>query len=142
MKPFLVITIFLFSTQLFSQQWYTNYDKALEISKKENKKVLIVFSGSDWCGPCIKMDRRIWQTTEFEEEAKKNWVLLKIDFPRGVKNRLSEEQTEHNNKIALRYNEYGRLPTVVVLSNEEKVLGETGYTQLTVQQYLEKLNRF
>ena len=60
--------------------------KAVTAAKKEaseqNKKVLLVFSGSDWCGPCIKLDKNVWQSDAFKAESKKNWILIKADFPK------------------------------------------------------------
>jgi len=74
-----------------AQEWQTDFTIAKEIAAKEGKPIILVFQGSDWCAPCIKLDREIWSTDTFKEYAKENYVMLKADFPRRKKNTLSIE---------------------------------------------------
>ena len=109
----ITLALFLLMSQFsFSQNWLTNFSKAKEISEKEHKKIVLVFSGSDWCGPCIKLDTNIWKTTLFKEYANDNFVMLKADFPRKKKNKLTKEQQDHNDKLAETYQ--AQFPLVVV----------------------------
>ena len=125
-KPLITLALFLLMCQFsFSQNWLTDFSKAKEISKKEQKKIVLVFSGSDWCGPCIKLDAYIWKNTEFKEYANENLVMLKADFPRKKKNKLSAEQQVHNDKLAEKYR--AQFPLVAVLNFEGKVLGRIGF---------------
>ena len=67
-------------------------DQAKIKATKEGKRILLVFQGSDWCAPCIKLEKEILDTEEFLNLAKEQFVILKADFPRGKKNRLSDEK--------------------------------------------------
>lgn len=74
--------LFLVTTAFgYSQNWNTNFDEVKLKAVKENKNILLVFSGSDWCGPCIKLEKVVWKSPEFQAEADKNWVIYRADFP-------------------------------------------------------------
>ncbi len=139
MKKFLIIFFVLFSISSFSQEWLLDRDLAFSSAKKEGKNILILFSGSDWCGPCIMLEKMVWETDEFENYSK-DIILLKIDFPRKNKNRLSDEQFRHNQQVSMEYNPRGSVPMVVLVSPENKVLGVTGYYRTTVDEYLSNLD--
>ena len=125
-----------------AQEWQTDFNEAQKIASEKNQKIILVFQGSDWCGPCIKLDTEIWNTNEFIEYSNNNFVLLKADFPRKKKNMLSEEQQEKNNKLAEKYNTRGFFPYVVVLDKDAAVLGSTGYKKTTPSEYIKILNSF
>ena len=72
-----------------AQNWLTNFEEAKNISNKENKHIILVFQGSDWCAPCIKLDKEIWSTPEFITYANEHFIMVKADFPRKSKNKLS-----------------------------------------------------
>lgn len=124
----------------FSQDWQTDFEEAKEIATLENKPIVLVFQGSDWCAPCIKLDHEIWSTDTFISYSKENYVMLRADFPRRKKNALSESQSEANAKLAEIYNKRGIFPFVVILDNEGKILGETGYKKTTPSAYIKELN--
>ncbi|MDA8569368.1 thioredoxin family protein, partial [Flavobacteriaceae bacterium] len=104
-----------------------------------NKPILLVFSGSDWCAPCIKLDRDIWTTPVFQSYAKKNLILYKADFPRRKANQLPEPLASENKKLAEQYNTKGYFPLVVLLSPKKDILGETAYLNISPEAYIEKL---
>jgi len=138
-----IIAIILVSiSAINAQEWQTNFEKAKEIASKENKPIVLVFQGSDWCAPCIKLDREVWSTAVFKTYAKENFVMLQADFPRRKKNNLSQTQNESNAKLAELYNKKGIFPFVVVLNSKGKVLGETGYKKTTPEDYIKELNAF
>lgn len=130
------ITFFFFTT-ITAQNWNTNFDKSLELASKESKNIILVFSGSDWCAPCIKLDNDIFQSEEFTSYANDNWVLLKADFPKKKKNRLSKVQQEHNDMLAEKYQ--GTFPLVVVLDSKGTVLKRIGYQKFTAKEYIDFL---
>lgn len=132
----------LLSFSAFAQDWQTNIDTAKALAKKGNHNIVLVFQGSDWCAPCIKLDKEIWSTAKFKELAKNHFVMLQADFPKRKKNQLSDSQTAHNGKLAEKYNPNGYFPYVVVLSPEGKVLGSTGYEKSTPEDYFKKLTAF
>ncbi len=143
MKVSFTITLLFFLMGVMSaQEWHTDLSESLEIAKKENKKIILVFQGSDWCAPCMKLDREIWSSKEFISYANENFVLLKADFPRRRKNQLSKEQQEKNNKLYEKYDTQGYFPFVVVLDKNEKVLGTTGYKKVSPKEYINMLNSF
>ncbi|NVJ89597.1 MAG: thioredoxin family protein [Flavobacteriaceae bacterium] len=125
-----------------AQEWQTDINVAKKIASKEHKTIILVFQGSDWCAPCIKLDREIWSTDTFKTYAKEHYVMLKADFPRRKKNALSEAQTKANALLAEKYNKQGFFPFVVVLDSNGKVLGESSYKKTTPENYIKELNAF
>ncbi|MBT3871208.1 MAG: thioredoxin family protein [Flavobacteriaceae bacterium] len=143
MKKILFISLIVFSSiSASSQNWMTDLEASKKLASEENKKIILVFQGSDWCAPCIKLDREIWSTDEFKTYANKKYVMLKADFPRKKKNLLPKTEQENNNKLAERYNSNGHFPFVVVLDKTGKVLGETGYLKISPSDYINHINSF
>ena len=141
-KIFLIALIFVTSINSYAQEWQTDINVAKEIASKESKPIILVFQGSDWCAPCIKLEREIWSTDTFKKYAKEHYVMLKADFPRRKKNALSETQTKSNALLAEKYNKQGFFPFVVVLDCNGKVLGESSYKKTTPENYIQELNAF
>jgi len=125
-----------------AQNWESSFEQALLISKEESKPIILVFSGSDWCAPCIKLERDIWQSEEFKKYADTHYVLFKADFPRKKENKLPAELASAYKTLAVKYNPKGYFPFVLVLNSEEKVLGETGFKKITPNEYIKVLNSF
>lgn len=144
MKTILTISLFIATTltALNAQEWITDFKEAKTIATKENKTVILVFQGSDWCAPCIKLDQEIWQTQEFKVYAKEHFVMLKADFPKRKKNALSEAQQTHNNQLAETYNKNGYFPYVVILDAKGNVLGSTGYKKTSPSEYIKLLESY
>ena len=106
------------------RQWLTDFERAQEQARTENKMLLLNFTGSDWCAPCIMLHRQIFSQSEFVQYAAKNLVLLEVDFPHNKAQ--TDEQKEANGKLADRYGIYG-FPTEIVLDANGKKIGELGY---------------
>ena len=134
--------LFLVSTMSFSQEWITDFDEAKEIASANNQKILLVFQGSDWCAPCIKLDREIWSTDAFKAYAKDHYVMVQADFPRKKKNALPEELAKTNALLADTYNKQGIFPFVVLLDVDGRVLGQTSYKKITPEAYIQHLESF
>jgi thioredoxin-related protein len=141
-KSFLIVFTFFISINSFAQDWQTNFEESKILASKSDINIVLVFQGSDWCGPCIKLDKQIWSTKEFQELASETFVMLQADFPRRKSNKLSKEQQEHNNMLAEKYNNQGFFPLVVVLDFNGKVLGKMGYEKLSPKEYFNKLTAF
>lgn len=92
--------------------WHTDLEAAMELAKKEKKAVLVEFTGSDWCPPCIAMRKNVFSKKEFVEEASKHFILVELDFPNGDK-----ELKEKNKPYAKKYKIEG-YPTVILLDHE------------------------
>lgn len=127
---------------MFGQEWQRSYAEALSCAKDQDKPIILVFSGSDWCAPCIRLDKEIWQSEEFKAHSKANYILYKADFPRKKSNRLAQQLEEQNKGLADSFNPKGHFPLVVVLSKNEKVLGQTAYKKITPSEYVSHLNSF
>lgn len=132
----------IFSVHSFAQGWFTDFEHAKEKALKNNHNIVLVFQGSDWCGPCMKLDKEIWSSPEFKKLSKDHFVMLKADFPRRKANKLSEEQTAQNEKLAETYDQEGFFPLVVVLDPKGKVLGKMGYEKISPTDYFDKLMSF
>uniref|UniRef100_UPI0040498C09 thioredoxin family protein n=1 Tax=Flavobacterium sp. TaxID=239 RepID=UPI0040498C09 len=135
---FLIVTI-LFSVLAFSQDWKLDFEAAKKLANDENKNIIIVFSGSDWCAPCIKLDRNIWQSQAFKKQATENWIIVKADFPRKKANQLEEKQTAKNRKLAEKYNMEGSFPLVIVADKSGKVLGKMGFKNVSPEEYIKMI---
>jgi thioredoxin-related protein len=102
--------------------WRTDLNQAEAEAKKNHKLILLNFSGSDWCGPCIKLEKEIFENPEFQEYAKQNLVMVNADFPRQKRNRLDPKQTALNEKMADEYNKTGAFPLTLLLDENGKVM--------------------
>jgi len=104
--------------------WLTDFDAAQAQARAEDRILLINFTGSDWCPPCIMLHRQVFSQPEFADYAAKHLVLLEVDFPHGKAQ--SDAQKMANGKLADRFGIDG-FPTVVLLDSSEKKIGELGY---------------
>ena len=138
MKKILFGLLILLSNLGFAQEWQYDFDKAKKTATAEDKPIIVVFSGSDWCAPCIKLDRNVWQSEAFKKEAS-NWILVRADFPRKKANELSKEQTEHNQKLAEKYNLEGSFPLVVVMDKNGKVIAKMGFKNVSPEEYIKMI---
>jgi uncharacterized protein YyaL (SSP411 family) len=102
--------------------WHYNLGEAEKLAKSEHRLVLLNFSGSDWCGPCIRMHKEIFESDGFRSLADSTLVLVNADFPRLHKNQLSASQQQLNNAMADQYDPKGKFPLTVLLTPEGKVL--------------------
>lgn len=105
-----------------STEWLTNFDAAKAAAAQEHKYILLSFSGSDWCGPCIRMKKEVFENQSFLDIAGSKLVLVRADFPRSKKNQLPKAQTQHNEKLAEQYNPDGKFPFTVLLDAQGNVL--------------------
>jgi len=140
MKKIALLFMLSLTSLGFSQEWKTSLDEAKAVANKENKKILLVFSGSDWCAPCMKLEKNVWKSEVFKKEAAEKYVLIKADFPKKKANQLSSELTENNNKLAEKYNKDGNFPLVVMLDKNGKVQGMTGFKNISAENYVKLLN--
>jgi protein disulfide-isomerase len=121
------------------QAWLTDFAKAQAQAKAEHKLILMDFNGSDWCPPCKALKKNVFSSPEFLEYAKKNLVLVDVDFPRQKK--LSPEQTAANEALSKKFDVEG-FPTVVILDSTGKELKkDAGYDGQTAKEYLADLEK-
>ncbi len=132
----------LCSLALTAQEWESDWQTATTLAKQNQQNILLVFSGSDWCAPCIKLDKSIWQSPIFQEYAKDHWTMLRADFPRKKANQLPDDQKNKNSQLADKYNKNGYFPLVLLLDYNGKVLGQTGYKNISPKEYIALLKSF
>jgi len=118
-------------------EWLTDLSKAQTKAKAEKKLVMLDFTGSDWCGWCIKLHKEVFSQPEFIEYAGKNLVAVEVDFPRNKK--LSDAQKAANDALAKKYKIEG-YPTIIVLDADGKKLGELGY-ESSPKTFIAKLEK-
>ena len=142
MKKFLILIVLFLSSLGFSQDWKYNFENAKKIASEEGKNIVMIFSGSDWCAPCMRLEKNIWQSEEFKKESAEKWVLLKLNFPRKKANQLSEEQTNHNRALAEKYNREGSFPLVIIMQPDGKILGKLGFKNVAPKEYISLMEAF
>ncbi len=141
-NPLLLAFLILGMFTINAQEWLTDLNTAQKNAKKLGRNIVLVFQGSDWCAPCMKLEKEIWSSEEFISYSKDHFVLLKADFPKKRKNLLAPSLQEKNNQLAEKYNSEGYFPLVVVLDSEGKVLGLTGYQKVAPSEFITILNSF
>lgn len=140
MKKIIAIVLLLVNIG-FAQQTGT-FTQKLETAKTENKSVLLYFSGSDWCAPCVKFKKFIVNTPEFQTFATENLVIYNADFPRLSKNKLAKEVEKENETLADKYNSKGIFPLILLLDAEGNVIKKwEEYPKETVEEFIGKLKK-
>ena len=128
---------------LMSARWETDFARAKEEARASNKHILLSFSGSDWCIPCIKTKKEIFEKESFIKFADSNLILVNADFPRLKKNSLSKELTKQNDALAEQYDKDGIFPETLLLSADGKVLKEWhGYQDMTPEHFVSQIIAF
>ncbi len=124
MKSFsvLLFSFFAFVSVAKAGDWVTDLEKAKKEAASSGKMIVLNFSGSDWCVPCIKMKKEIFSSQAFMDYADANLVLVRADFPRLKKNKLSKEQTKANDALAAKYNKKGLFPFTILLNAKGEVV--------------------
>lgn len=117
-------------------EWLTDFEKAKELAADNGQPVLINFSGSDWCGWCIRLDEEVLSKAVFQEYAKDNLVLFVADFPRAKE--VPAEVKKQNQKLLERYGVRG-FPTLLMVGEDGEVLFKTGYRRGGAEAYVKHL---
>jgi thioredoxin-related protein/Tfp pilus assembly protein PilF len=139
---FFLACLFTFSGILHAGEdslWMTDFAMAQTKAKKEKKFLLVDFTGSDWCGWCIRLKNEVFDKEEFKAEAPKNFVLVELDYPHEKK--LSDALKEQNEKLQEHYKIHG-FPTVLMMDAEGNVIAHTGYQAGGPAKYVEHLQQF
>lgn len=124
------------------QQWQTDMAAAMRMAAEQQRPLIMVFQGSDWCAPCMRLERQLWRTDTFRTYAEEHYVLLRVDFPRRKKNKLSAQRQAHNDSLAARYNPQAIFPLLLIFDAQGRQKGITGYKKMKAEAYIEHLNSF
>ncbi|MEP6750335.1 MAG: thioredoxin family protein [Bacteroidota bacterium] len=124
-----------------SLPWVTDFEQAKKMAQEKHAHILLTFSGSDWCGPCIRLHHEIFESTAFAAVADNKLVLINADFPRQKKNQLTKEQQQQNDKLADQYNVNGIFPLTVLLNADGKVVKQwEGFPKQGAAAFIDELN--
>ena len=138
MKTIITAALFLFITSIsFSQEsglkWHTDLNAAIKIAQKEKKPIMLFFTGSDWCGWCMRLQKEVFYTDEFKKWAKENVVLVDVDFPRN--NQQTQATKDQNNLLQKQFSVRG-YPTVWFVKPEKTKEGKYNLPQYGSPGYL------
>ena len=117
----------------------TDFEVAKSQAKINNKPILLIFSGSDWCGWCVKLDQEVFSTPEFKNWAADNVITVIADFP--AHKELPQELAMQNENLKNTYNVSG-FPTVFLLKDDGSVIARTGYQRGGAANYIRHLKMF
>jgi protein disulfide-isomerase len=145
----LILTLFLVLGSLTIQAqeltWQTDINKAMDISKKSKKPIMLFFTGSDWCGWCIRLQKEVLKTPEFAKWAKDNVVLVELDFPRRTPQLPEIQKQNMELQQALGVRGYPTVWFVNATKKDGKInleqLGSTGYVAGGPTPWLEGANK-
>lgn len=133
---FLVVLLIL----ALSAQWEPDFENAKKTAKEKHQLILLNFSGSDWCGPCILLRKDYIESEVFQNLAKSNLVMVNADFPRKKKNQLSADQVKRNEFLAEKYNKQGQFPYTLLLDANGKVIKTwTGKPEVSAEKWTQEL---
>lgn len=141
MKTLFVI---LFASFFFTNPtWLTDIEKAKNEASEKHELILMNFSGSDWCLPCIQLKRKIFDSDAFNKFSKDSLVLINADFPRLKKNKLSKEIIKGNEALADKYNPQGKFPYTLLLNAQGKILKQwDGLPDESPADFIAEVNAF
>ena len=145
-SSFFVLFILIFtacnngqSSESSDLNWQTNLESAIAQAKKENKAVLVNFTGSDWCVWCKRLSSEVFTQKEFSDYAKENLVLVVLDFPRSIKQ--TNETKNYNQSLAKKYGIQG-FPTILIFNSNGEMIAQTGYQQGGAAKYVEHIKSY
>ena len=138
----LLATLFLASFTDVRTIWHTNFQEARSEATQRNQFILLNFSGSDWCAPCIRLKTEFFASGTFIDYASANLVLANADFPRLKKNQLDKKQVQHNEALAEKYNPEGKFPfTILLNASGQQIKVWDGLPQNSPDQFVAEIQK-
>ena len=135
-----LLSILFLSFIITGNTWEYDFSIAKTKAAEKHQYILINFSGSDWCGPCIRTHKEIFEKDAFVKYATDHLVLVRADFPRLKKNQLSPDQLKKNNDLAIKYNPEGDFPLTVLLDENGKVIKEwKGFPNVSPETFVKQV---
>src|SRR5450432_3327993 len=135
-----LLFIFVFFCSMSFTKWQPDFETAKKIALEKHQLILLNFSGSDWCGPCIRLRKEIFESEVFSKMSDTNLVMINADFPRNSKNQLNEQLRKQNEALADKYNPNGKFPLTLLLDPAGKVITSwDGLPDENAMQFAEQL---
>lgn len=119
-------------------KWYADFDEAQKAAKAEGKDLFVDFTGSDWCGWCIKLHEEVFDHESWQKGVAGDYVLVALDFPSGDEAKAKVPNPERNQELAELYGIRG-YPTIMLMTAEGEVFAQTGYQAGGPEKYLEHM---
>ena len=121
-------------------QWEPSFENAKKLAAEKNELILLNFSGSDWCGPCIMLRKEYLENDGFSAMANDHLILVNADFPRNKKKLGTPEQIKRNESLAELYNKKGIFPLTLLLNADGKVLKTwEGKPEVSVEKWIQEI---
>lgn len=134
----LVLLLTGVSFQFCQSQIIEDAAEAFEQARASQRPVLLVFSGSDWCAPCIRLHNNILSKESFLSYAADHFIVLKADFPQRKK--LPQTIVDQNEKLAEQFNAKGQFPHLVLISSDQKLIKTLSFKNQNVDQFISELS--
>lgn len=146
MKKILTLTasalsfLSLATVSALEEGWTNDFEAAKKTATDEEKDLLLNFTGSDWCGWCVKLKDEVFSQESFKKEVRDQFVLVELDYPKTVEGlaKLSNETQGQNQKLQQIYQIQG-FPSIVLTDSRGRPYGRTGYRQGGSEKYLQHL---
>ena len=129
-----LLLLLLFTTAFAQAQVLKNPDEAFTLAQSSGKEVLLIFSGSDWCIPCIQFNKTILADSSFQHFAHDKLVLLEADFPQRKK--IPAPLKTQYESLAEQFNPHGAFPLIVLLSPAKKMLAQVPFNHQTAEDFI------
>ena len=137
-KIVLLFLVALFAAKRLSAQTYANSKQVFEAAEKLKKPILLIFSGSDWCMPCIRLKKKVLDDSSFKAYCQEKLLLYTADFPQ--KKKLNAEQTKDNELLASQFNPKGEFPQVVLIKPDRTVLSTIEASGATTENWIKTID--
>ena len=139
-KILLTLLLFFFCLLFRAGEPINDLNTAKEKAQKEHKLILLKFSGSDWCSPCVKFKKTFIDNDDFKSFSDANLIVFNADFPRQKKNTLSKEQIIENENLAEKYNPNGIFPLIILFNENGEIIQKwEKLPSESVSEFIEKL---
>ncbi len=139
MYKYIALILLLLTSLTNSAQTFTDPVAAFDTASVRHKPVLLIFEGSDWCLPCIKLDRKVLSTDAFLAFAGNNIVVLKADFPQTRK--IKPELEAQYNELAETFNKAGSFPKIILLNAAKQQIADIGTDYNKPEELISRLQQ-
>ena len=137
-----LLSALLFTFIFADPTWKTNFIEAKTEASTKHELILLNFSGSDWCLPCMKLKKSIFENESFTSYASQNLVLVNADFPRQAKHKLPADQKKINEELAEKYNPEGKFPYSILMTADGKIVKQwDGLPDLSAEQFVDEIKK-
>ncbi len=122
--------------------WLENIGVAKVEAARAHKLILVNFSGSDWCGPCIRLHKEVFESADFQAYAADHLILVRADFPRQKRNQLQSDQITLNERLAEQYDPEGKFPYTLLIDERGKIVKTwDGFQGESAGEFVAELSR-